>query len=91
MRDLQWIVASNAAAQAAYDKRTYTPVASKPSGPENGAWVPACGGTEIPFTSRSGVRLLYCWQPSTGKHAYINCDTDIVMSDDEVRAALGTW
>ena len=38
MRDLQWIVASNAAAQAAYDKRThYTPVASKPSGPENGA------------------------------------------------------
>ena len=37
MRDLQWIVASNAAEQTAYDKRTYTPVASKPSGPENGA------------------------------------------------------
>ncbi len=27
-----------------------------------GAWLPACGGTEVPFESRSGRRLLYVWQ-----------------------------
>jgi hypothetical protein len=58
---------------------------------ENGPWLPACGGTETPFTSRSGLRLLYCWQPSTGKHAYLNCDTDIILTDEEARAALMTW
>lgn len=58
---------------------------------ENGAWYPACGGTEKPFVSRSGLRLMYCWQPTTGRHAYINCDTDILLSDEEARAALMTW
>lgn len=58
---------------------------------DNGAWYPACGGSETPFISRSGLRLLYCWQPSTGRHAYINCDTDIILSDEEARAALMTW
>jgi hypothetical protein len=58
---------------------------------ENGPWFPACQGTETPFTSRSGLRLLYCWQPSTGKHAYLNCDTDIILTDEEARAALMTW
>ena len=56
-----------------------------------GNWVPACGGTEVPFTTRTGFRLLYCWQPSTGRHAYINLDTDILLSDDEARAALATY
>lgn len=56
-----------------------------------GNWVPACGGTETPFTTRSGMRLLYCWQPSSGRHAYINLDTDIVLSDEEARAALGLY
>jgi hypothetical protein len=55
---------------------------------EQGNWIPACGGTEVPFTSRSGHRLLYCWQPTTGRHAYINLDTDIPLTDDEARAAL---
>jgi hypothetical protein len=55
---------------------------------EQGNWVPACNGTEVPFTSRSGLRLLYCWQQSTGRHAYINCDTDILLSDEETQAAL---
>ena len=58
---------------------------------EQGNWVPACGGTETPFTTRTGFRLLYCWQPSSGRHAYINCATDIVLSDDEARAALATY
>lgn len=69
----------------------YVAVASRPAGPENGAWLPAGGGTEEVFTSRSGLRLLYCWQPSTGKHAYLNVETDIVLTDDEARAALMTW
>lgn len=56
---------------------------------EQGNWVPACGGTETPFVSRSGMRLLYCWQPSSGRHAYINCDSDIVLTDAEAMRALG--
>lgn len=55
----------------------------------NGPWVAACGGTEKPFTTRSGFRLQYLFQPSTGKHAYINCDTDIFLTDDEAIAAIG--
>lgn len=50
---------------------------------DQGNWVPACGGTEQPFTTRSGYRLQYLWQPSTGRHAYINLDTDIILTDDE--------
>lgn len=51
-------------------------------------WVPANGGTETPFTSRSGIRLLYCWNPHQRKHAYLNVDTDMILTDDEARAAL---
>lgn len=51
-------------------------------------WIPACGGTEKPFRSRSGKTLLYCWQPSTGRHAYLDCGSDIILSDDEAAAAL---
>lgn len=58
---------------------------------EQGNWVPASNGTETPFVSRSGLRLLYCWQQSSGRHAYLNCDTDIILSDDEARAALATF
>ena len=54
-----------------------------------GNWIPACGGTEVPFVTRNRYRLLYCWQPSTGRHAYLNCDTDIILSDDEAMSALG--
>lgn len=51
-------------------------------------WLPANGGTETPFTTRTNRRLLYCWQPSTGKHAYIDCDTDMILSDEEAMLAL---
>jgi hypothetical protein len=54
-------------------------------------WVPACGGTEVPFYTRTGKRLLYCWQRSTGRHAYIDVDTDIVLTDDEAMSALGMY
>jgi hypothetical protein len=56
---------------------------------EQGPWLPACGGTEVPFKTRTGMTLLYCWQPSTGRHAYINVDTDLVLTDEEAWLALG--
>jgi len=57
---------------------------------KQGPWVPACGGREEPFRTRSGRRLMYCWQESTGDHAYIDCDTDMILSDKEAFEALGT-
>lgn len=52
-------------------------------------WVPACGGAETPFYTRNRRRLLYCWNPGTGQHAYLDCDTDLILTDEEARAALG--
>ena len=57
-------------------------LAAREAKANNGNWYPASGGTETPFLTRSGRRLLYCWQPSTGKHAYLDCDTDIILDDD---------
>ena len=53
-----------------------------------GDWYPACGGTEVPFRTRSGRKLLYCWQPSTGNHAYLDCETDLILADEEALLAL---
>ena len=50
---------------------------------EQGNWIPANGGTEVPFLTRSGRRLQYLWQPSTGKHAYYDCDNDLILSDED--------
>ncbi len=55
---------------------------------EQGNWYLASGGAEQPFTTRTGRRLLYCWQPSTGRHAYLDCSTDLILSDAEAQAAL---
>lgn len=55
---------------------------------EQGNWVPACGGTEVPFLTRSRKRLLYMWQPSTGRHAYLDMDSDMFLTDDEARNVL---
>jgi hypothetical protein len=54
-------------------------------------WIPACGGTEVPFLTRSRKTLLYVWNPKTGDHAYLDCGTDMIMTDEEARAALGTF
>jgi hypothetical protein len=51
-------------------------------------WFPACGGTEVPFHTRTGYRLLYVWQPSTGKHAYLNCETESILTDEEAFQVL---
>ena len=53
-----------------------------------GRWVPACGGTEVPFRTRTGRTLLYCWNPVTGVHAYLDVDSDLVLSDEDARLAL---
>lgn len=57
--------------------------------PQQGDWLVACNGTEVPFTTRNRRRLLYCWQPSTGNHAYLDLDTDLILSDKEAEAAMG--
>jgi hypothetical protein len=56
---------------------------------EQGPWVPACGGTEVPFFTRTGHRLLYCYQASTGRHAYLDMGTDLILTDEEAQLALG--
>jgi hypothetical protein len=56
-----------------------------------GNWIPACNGTETEFKTRSGFRLLYVYQPSTGNHAYLNLDTDMILSTDEAMRALGVF
>jgi hypothetical protein len=55
---------------------------------EQGIWIPACGGTETPFMTRSGRRLQYLWQPSTGRHAYYDVDSDLILTDREAWACL---
>jgi len=54
-----------------------------------GNWVSCVGRQRRNFTTRTGRRLLYCWQPLTGKHAYLDVGTDIILSDEEAQAALG--
>lgn len=51
-------------------------------------WVPACGGTEKEFTTRTGKRLIYMWDMVTGDHAYYCLDTDTFLTNDEAREAL---
>lgn len=63
-------------------------ISNSPVTAKNDNWLPACGGTETPFISRSGKRLLYCWQPSTGKHAYLDCGSDIILMQEESEAAM---
>lgn len=44
----------------------------------DGPLVPACGGTEEPFTV-NGRRWLYCWHRRSKRHCYLNLDTDIAV------------
>ena len=52
-------------------------------------WVPACGGTEVPFVAQSGAKLLYCFNPRQHKHAYLNIKTDMIISDEEAWMHMG--
>jgi hypothetical protein len=55
----------------------------------DGEWLPACGGTETPFRTRSGQVLLYMWNRVTGEHAYYDVQGDLFLSNEEAAAALG--
>jgi len=55
-----------------------------------GDWIPAAGGAEEPFVTRGGKRLQYMWNPSTGEHAYLDLDDDLILSEEESRAILGS-
>ena len=50
-------------------------------------WVPACGGRETPFLIE-GQRLLYCFNPALGRHAYYSLDQDLVLERDELPDCL---
>ena len=52
-------------------------------------WLPANGGTETPATYRNGRRLLYVFNPKLGRHAYLDCQTDTVLSDEESWYIIG--
>ena len=51
-------------------------------------WVAACGGTELPFRSRSGRTLHYMYNPQQKRHAYLDTTTDVILSDQEADAFL---
>jgi hypothetical protein len=52
-------------------------------------WIPASGGTEKPFTTRTGKKLWYMWNTSTGEHKYLDVDNDIFLDDKDVESAFG--
>lgn len=54
-------------------------------------WVPANGGTETEFVSRTGKRLLYCYNSALDRHAYLDLGSDIILTDDEAQIALGLY
>jgi hypothetical protein len=51
-------------------------------------WVPACAGTEVPFTTRTGRRLHCMWNRVTGEHAYYDVVKDVFLSNEEASEAL---
>lgn len=55
---------------------------------ERGPWFPASGGSEVPFVTRGGFRLLYMFQPSTRTHAHLDLDRDMFVSDEEIDEIL---
>ena len=52
-------------------------------------WLPADMGSEVPFYTRNRRRLIYVWNTYTGEHAYLDCDTDLILSFEESQMALG--
>lgn len=48
---------------------------------DHDGWLPASGGQETPI-NYNGRRYLYVYNPATGKHGYLNLDTDIMEDED---------
>ena len=55
---------------------------------KNENWVPANGGTETPFVTRTGIKLLYMWNTVNGDHAYYSYAHDMFLTDEEAREIL---
>ena len=57
----------------------------------NKQWYPAQG--ETPTLFQDGSHLLWCYNQTLRKHVYINCETDLEVSESELDRALGrhTW
>ncbi len=53
-----------------------------------GEWIPACNRTEKPERTRTGRLLLYVFNTHTGRHAWLDCKTDLILTDEEAFAAL---
>ena len=51
-------------------------------------WVAACGGTELPFRTRSGRVLHYMWNVSTCEHKYYDVAQDRFLEDLEAFAYI---
>lgn len=51
-------------------------------------WVPANGGTEVPFM-KDGRRFLYVYNPATGKHGMLDMSSDTIIDDLEYYATFG--
>jgi len=47
-------------------------------------WIPAHNRTEVPFTTRTGHRVLYVYDTYSAKHAYLNVETDIIIPDSDL-------
>lgn len=59
-------------------------IAAEEARRKQGPWYPACGGTEVPFTTRTGRRLLYCLLgfgsgPHPEQSRSDDCDGSVLM------------
>lgn len=50
---------------------------------DSNGWMPACGGTETPFRTRTGHTVLYMYNIITAKHAYYIKDEDIFIEYEQ--------
>jgi hypothetical protein len=46
-------------------------------------WLPACQGTETPTRFRDGRLLLYVYNPFLARHAYLDVERDIILSEED--------
>lgn len=56
---------------------------------DQGEWIPANNRTETAFITRTGRRLLYVYQPRSERHAYLDLETDTILTNEEAKIALG--
>jgi hypothetical protein len=91
-RDNEYIATAKLVEELFLSRGWFAPL-PKPdfSNTSDDSWHPACNGTETPFIARSGAKLLYCFQPSTGNHAYIDVAKDMVLTDEEALQHLQTY